>query len=63
MNNQEKSELYDALVREGARLEAENAKLKSTYIFNMPENVAAQIKENENKLSFLLGRIQRLVMV
>ncbi len=60
MTTAEKAIAYDDLVRESDRIQRENSKLKSQYVTNIPLDVAKVIKENERKISLIVGKVESL---
>lgn len=60
MNNAEKAQIYDDCLRESDRLQRENSKIKSEFVGNIPPNMMTILKENERKISVLVGRLEQL---
>lgn len=61
MNNQEKADMYDELLRESDKLQRINSKLKSEYVTNIPVNIQQQIDENNTKISKLVKKLENLL--
>lgn len=61
MNNQEKAQLYDELIRESDILQRQNSKLKSEYTVNVPPQVQKQIDENDKKIAILVQKLENLL--
>ena len=47
MTREEKAVLYDSYIRESDRLQRENSKIKSEYVFNIPPNLQEIIDRND----------------
>ena len=60
MTQEEKAILYDNCIRESDSLQRENSKLKSEYITNVPLEVERKIKENNDRIAVLVGRLESL---
>ena len=60
MTQEEKAILYDNCIRESDRLQRENSKLKSEYITNVPIEGEKKIKENNDRIAVLVGRLESL---
>ena len=61
MNNVEKAQLYDDLVRESDYLQRENSKIKSENAGNIPPALQEQINKNNTKISYLVARLESLL--
>jgi len=59
MTREEKAVLYDDYVRESDRLQRENSKIKSEYVFNMPPNMQEIIDRNNARLDVLVKNLER----
>lgn len=62
MTREEKAVLYDDYVRESDRLQRENSKIKSEYVFNMPPNMQEIIDRNNARLDVLVKNLERLYL-
>jgi len=60
MTQQEKAIVYDQLIRESDKIQRDNSKLKSEYITNVPLEVERRIKENNDRIAVLVGRLESL---
>ena len=62
MTREEKAVLYDDYVRESDRLQRENSKIKSEYVFNMPPNMQEIIDRNNARLDVLVKNLEKLYL-
>lgn len=60
MTREEKAIAYDNFLRESDRLQRENSKIKSDYVGNIPPHLERVIKINEDKIAFLVGKLENL---
>lgn len=60
MDNKQKALIYDDCVRETDKLQRTISKIKAENITNMPPHLEKEIKENERKISIIVGRLENL---
>ncbi len=60
MTNQEKSQIYDALLFESDKLQRENSKLKSAHAGNIPPDVQLIIDKNTSRIALLVKKLESL---
>lgn len=60
MTREEKAVLYDSYIRESDRLQRENSKIKSEYVFNIPPNIQEIIDRNNARLDVLVKSLEKL---
>lgn len=60
MTNSEKADYYDACIRENDRLLRENSRIKSEHVGNIPPELEAKIKANEERIALLVGKIESM---
>ena len=60
MTREEKAVLYDSYIRESDRLQRENSKIKSEYVFNIPPNLQEIIDRNNARLDVLVKSLEKL---
>jgi hypothetical protein len=60
MNNQQKAQMYDDLLRENDFHARKISKLKSEYAPNIPEHIQAEINVSERKISELVFKLENL---
>ncbi len=60
MTREEKAVLYDNYVRESDRLQRENSKIKSEFVFNIPPNMQEIIDRNNARLDVLVKSLEKL---
>lgn len=61
MTNEEKARFYDECIRENDILLRENSRIKSDYVGNIPPELQAKIKANEDRIALLVGKIEQLM--
>jgi hypothetical protein len=62
MTREEKAVLYDNYIRESDRLQRENSKIKSEYVFNIPPNMQEIIDRNNARLDVLVKNLEKLYL-
>jgi len=62
MTREDKARLYDEYIRESDRLQRENSKIKSEYVFNIPPNMQEIIDRNNARLDVLVKNLERLYL-
>ena len=62
MTREEKAALYDNYIRESDRLQRENSKIKSEYVFNIPPNMQEIIDRNNSRLDVLVKNLEKLYL-
>ena len=62
MTREEKAVLYDNYIRESDRLQRENSKIKSEYVFNIPPNMQEIIDRNNSRLDVLVKNLEKLYL-
>jgi len=62
MTREEKAALYDNYIRESDRLQRENSKIKSEYVFNVPPNMQEIIDRNNSRLDVLVKNLEKLYL-
>ncbi len=62
MTREEKATLYDNYIRESDLLQRENSKIKSEYVFNIPQNMQEIIDRNNARLDVLVKNLERLYL-
>jgi hypothetical protein len=62
MTREEKAVLYDNYIRESDRLQRENSKIKSEYVFNIPPNMQEIIDRNNSRLDVLVKSLEKLYL-
>lgn len=62
MTREEKAMLYEDYIRESDRLQRENSKIKSEYVFNIPPNMQEIIDRNNARLDVLVKNLERLYL-
>ena len=60
MNNQQKAQMYDDLLRENDFYARKISKLKSEYSPNIPANIQNEINEAERKIANLVFKLENL---
>jgi hypothetical protein len=60
MRNDEKALIYDECIRESDNLQRVNSRLKSDFVGNIPPHIQEQIDNNDNRLQFLVKRLESL---
>ena len=60
MNREDKAKLYDEYIRESDILQRENSKIKSEYVFNVPQNMQVILDRNNARLDVLVKNLERL---
>jgi len=60
MNREDKARLYDEYVRESDILQRENSKIKSEYVFNVPQNMQEILDRNNSRLDVLVKNLEKL---
>jgi hypothetical protein len=60
MNNQQRAQMYDDLLRENDFLARKISKLKSEYAPNIPAHVQVEINESERKIANLVLKLENL---
>lgn len=61
MTNSEKADYYDACIRENDVLLRENSKIKSDYAGRIPAELEEKIRQNENRIALIVGKIEQLM--
>lgn len=61
MDNKQKAEIYEDLLRESDRLQRANSKLKSEYVVNIPAHIQQQINENNRQIGLLVKKLEDLL--
>jgi len=59
MNNEQKAEMYNQLMYEYTKTQNQISSIKGESI-NLNESQLRQVRELENRLRFLMGRVSRL---
>ena len=60
MNREDKAKLYDEYIRESDILQRENSKIKSEYVFNVPQNMQEILDRNNARLDVLVKNLEKL---
>jgi hypothetical protein len=60
MNREDKARLYDEYIRESDILQRENSKIKSEYVFNVPQNMQEILDRNNARLDVLVKNLEKL---
>lgn len=60
MTNKDKAIAYDNYIRESDFLQRENSHLKSVYAPNIPQEILLKIKNNEKRISIIVGKVEEL---
>lgn len=60
MNREDKARLYDEYIRESDILQRENSKIKSEYVFNIPQDMQVILDRNNARLDVLVKNLERL---
>lgn len=60
MNNQQKAQMYDDLLRENDFHARKISKLKSEHASNIPEHIQTEINASEKKIAELVFKLENL---
>lgn len=60
MNNSERAFIYDECLRESDNLQRQNSKIKSDFAGNIPPHMEQKIKENNQRIAFLVKKLESL---
>lgn len=62
MTREDKARLYDDYIRESDRLQREISKIKSEYVFNIPQDKQEIIDRNNARLDVLVRNLEKLYL-
>jgi hypothetical protein len=62
MNNADKALIYDECIRESDMLQRDISRLKSQYAGNIPEPVQIDINVKEERIRFLVKKLESLFL-
>ena len=60
MDNAQKAQYYDDLLRESDIYQRRNSKLKSEFATNIPPHIQKEIDFNNKKIAELVGKLESL---